>query len=142
MLGKNFNNEQSPLYSEENLPVQDGGAKKSKKSSKKASKKGSKKMSGGGKKSKKSSKKASKKASKKSSKKASKKGSKKMTGGAKKSKKSVTSYNNSTRNLLTNNLIYSVKGRVYKINPKYAFNGSSKNRHKAVIEMLSICKDC
>ena len=61
---------------------------------------------------------------------------------AKKSKKSVTTYNNSTRCLLKNNLIYSVKGKVYKINPKYAFNGSSKNRHKAVIEMLSICKDC
>jgi predicted transcriptional regulator len=61
---------------------------------------------------------------------------------AKKSKKSITTYNNSTRCLLKNNLIYSVKGKVYKINPKYAFNGSSKNRHKAVIEMLSICKDC
>lgn len=61
---------------------------------------------------------------------------------AKKSNKSVSSYNNSTRVLINNELIYSVKGRNYKLNPKYAFAGSSKNRHKAVIEMMELCKTC
>ena len=61
---------------------------------------------------------------------------------SKKTQKAVTSYNNCTRVLLKHNLIYQVKNRVYKISPRYAFKGSSKNRHKAVIEMVSMCKDC
>jgi len=61
---------------------------------------------------------------------------------AAKSNKAVSSYDKSTSALLKNNLIYSVQAKVYKINPRYAFQGSSKNRHKAVIEMLSVCKDC
>lgn len=57
---------------------------------------------------------------------------------SKQSGKSVTTYDRSTRSLLENELIYKVDKQVYKINPKYAFKGSSKNRHKAVIEMLEI----
>lgn len=57
--------------------------------------------------------------------------------------KSITSYNNSTRQLLEHKLIFSMNNtKVYKINPRYAFKGSSKNRHKSVIEMRSYCKDC
>jgi hypothetical protein len=61
---------------------------------------------------------------------------------SKKSGKATTSYNKSTAALLKHQLIYSVQSRVYKINPKFAFAGSSKNRHKAVIEMTEICKTC
>lgn len=57
---------------------------------------------------------------------------------SKQSGKSITTYDRSTSSLLTNDLIYKVDKQVYKINPKYAFKGSSKNRHKAVIEMLEI----
>jgi hypothetical protein len=55
-----------------------------------------------------------------------------------KSGKVPSSYNNSTRSLLKSELIYKVGKKDYKINPKYAFQGSSKNRHQAVIEMLSL----
>lgn len=48
-----------------------------------------------------------------------------------------TSYNNSTRSLLKHGLIYKVANRTYKINPEYAFKGSSKNRNKAVIELTT-----
>lgn len=57
-------------------------------------------------------------------------------------KKNKTSYNNSVRALLEHNMIFSVSPRSYKINPRYAFEGSSKLRNKAVIEMVSKCKDC
>lgn len=56
--------------------------------------------------------------------------------------KAVTSYNNSTAKLLKYGLIFKVDNRVYKINPRYAFKGSSYNRKKAVIEMLEVCPDC
>ena len=58
------------------------------------------------------------------------------------SKKEETSYNNSPRSLLKNNLIYSVDKKTYKVNPRYAFQGSSKDRHQAVIDMVSECKNC
>jgi hypothetical protein len=61
---------------------------------------------------------------------------------AAKSNKAPSSYDKSTSVLLKNNLIYAVQSKVYRINPRYAFQGSSKNRHKAVIEMIEVCKDC
>jgi len=58
--------------------------------------------------------------------------------------KNKTSYNNSVRALLKHKMIFAVSegSRSYKINPRYAFEGSSKLRNKAVIEMVSQCKDC
>lgn len=56
--------------------------------------------------------------------------------------KSETSYNNSTRSLIKHGLIYEVGVKTYKLNPRYAFKGSSKNRHKAVINMRTICRNC
>lgn len=61
---------------------------------------------------------------------------------AKVTKKNKTSYNNSVRALLKHNMIFTVSKRSYKINPRYAFEGSSNMRNKAVIEMVSKCKDC
>jgi predicted transcriptional regulator len=51
--------------------------------------------------------------------------------------KSKTSYNNSTRKLLESGLIYKVSCNSYKINPEYAFKGSSADRKKLVIELKS-----
>ena len=56
---------------------------------------------------------------------------------SKRTGKSVTSYNNCTRHLLNSGLIYKVGKRTYKINPKYAYKGSSSTRNKLVIEMIS-----
>lgn len=57
-------------------------------------------------------------------------------------KKKITSYNNSVKSLLENKMIFQVAKQTYKVNPRYAFEGSSKDRNKAVIEMVSKCKDC
>jgi hypothetical protein len=56
--------------------------------------------------------------------------------------KHPTSYNNSTRRLLDKKLIFEVGGRAYKLNPKYAFKGSTKDRRKAIVEMHNYCPDC
>jgi hypothetical protein len=56
--------------------------------------------------------------------------------------KHYTSYNNSTRRLLDKKLIFEVSGRSYKLNPKYAFKGSTNERRKAIVEMHSYCPDC
>lgn len=61
---------------------------------------------------------------------------------AERSKLSVTSFNNSTRKLLDRGLIYSIEGRSYKVNPRYAFKGSSKDRNKAIVTMSNYCKNC
>lgn len=63
---------------------------------------------------------------------------------AKATGKNKTSYNNSVRALLEHKMIFTTAegSRSYKINPRYAFEGSSKLRNKAVIEMVSHCKDC
>jgi hypothetical protein len=62
---------------------------------------------------------------------------------SKKTKKSPTTYDRCTKVLLDLGLIFAVdKGRTYKINPKYAFKGSSANRNQAVIKMKSICINC
>lgn len=63
---------------------------------------------------------------------------------ANKSNKSVTSYNKSTNSLLNANFIVRVKDskRVYLINPRYVFKGSTKMRKKALIEILEDCKGC
>lgn len=61
---------------------------------------------------------------------------------AKQTNKSVSSYNNCTRNLLKHALIFSVSNKVYKLNPRYSFKGSTKDRNKAVITMLTSCKEC
>jgi len=58
--------------------------------------------------------------------------------------KHYTSYNNSTRKLLDLHLIFAVEenSRIYLLNPRYAFKGSSKNRNKAIIEMVDYCVNC
>ena len=56
--------------------------------------------------------------------------------------KNKTSYNNSVRALLKYKIIYNVSKKSYKINPRYIFEGSSKDRNKFVIEMTSKCKNC
>lgn len=61
---------------------------------------------------------------------------------AKVTKKATTSYNNTVRNLLESKFIYKVGNRSYKINPTYAFEGSSTLRKKAILEMLETCPDC
>lgn len=61
---------------------------------------------------------------------------------AKKSGKSPTTYNKSTKALLETGFIYKIGGRSYKLNPKYAFEGSSNNRKQALIEMKNYCKTC
>ena len=51
--------------------------------------------------------------------------------------KALSSYNNSTSILLKLNLIYKAQPntQTYKINPKYAFKGSSSERKKLLIEI-------
>ena len=56
--------------------------------------------------------------------------------------KSPSSYDRTTKKLLDAKFIYSVGGRTYKLNPRYAFQGSSKNRKKAIIEMIGDCSNC
>lgn len=52
-----------------------------------------------------------------------------------------TTFNNTTRALIDRKLIIKVSPRSYKLNPRYIFKGSSKNRNKALIEILSIDKN-
>lgn len=52
-----------------------------------------------------------------------------------------TTFNNSTRALIDKRLIIKISPRSYKLNPRYIFKGSSKNRNKALIEILSIDKN-
>tara|TARA_R110002153_G_scaffold246678_2_gene402561 strand:- start:925 stop:1362 length:438 start_codon:yes stop_codon:yes gene_type:complete len=54
---------------------------------------------------------------------------------AKSSGKSETTYNNCTRVLLKNEIIFKLSGNTYKLNPKFVFKGSSSERNKLVIEM-------
>lgn len=62
---------------------------------------------------------------------------------AKKFKRSPESYKNSVRQLLEAGFIFKYgSARTYKLNPKLAFEGNSKNRRKAVIEMLNCCPEC
>lgn len=56
--------------------------------------------------------------------------------------KSSTTYDRCTKVLLDNKLIYRVSKRLYRLNPRYAFKGSTHNRNKAVIEMIDFCVDC
>ncbi len=58
------------------------------------------------------------------------------------SNKSITTFNNSTRNLLKKGLIVKVGHKLYKINPRHLFKGSSKNRKKALFEILQDCSNC
>lgn len=51
--------------------------------------------------------------------------------------KPAITYNNSPKHLVDNKFIYEVAPRVYKINPEMAFKGSSKNRNKLVVTMIS-----
>jgi len=44
--------------------------------------------------------------------------------------------------LIKDNIIVKIGTQLYKINPRHVFQGSSKNRHKAVIEILTVCKEC
>jgi predicted transcriptional regulator len=61
---------------------------------------------------------------------------------ANKTEKSETSYKNSTRKLFQAKFIYDVGFRTYKVNPRFAYKGSSNSRKKAVIEMVETCKNC
>lgn len=62
---------------------------------------------------------------------------------AKRTGKSPTSYVNSTQHLLAYKFMFKVgDSKSYKLNPRYAFKGSTHNRNKAVIEMTNFCKDC
>jgi hypothetical protein len=61
---------------------------------------------------------------------------------AKQTGKSETSFNNSTRKLIKYNFIYEIGAKTYKLNPRYAFKGSTNNQRTAVIEMLTVCPDC
>lgn len=54
----------------------------------------------------------------------------------KKSNKKVTSYKKSPAALIKANLLYKVSDRSYKINPEFAYMGSTSNRKKAIIEMI------
>jgi predicted transcriptional regulator len=56
--------------------------------------------------------------------------------------KSETSFNNSTRKLIKHGFIYDIGAKSYKLNPRYAFKGSTNNQRQAIIEMLSVCEDC
>lgn len=55
---------------------------------------------------------------------------------ADKSNKSLTSYNNSTRKLLEANFILKEGKQSYIINPVYAYEGSSKNRKRLVLDLI------
>lgn len=55
---------------------------------------------------------------------------------SKKSGKKVSSYNNSTRKLLSKELILRKSKKNYIINPVYAFQGSSNTRKKIVLELI------
>lgn len=56
--------------------------------------------------------------------------------------KAITTYDRSVAELLKCGLIYKVAHKMYKVNPRYAFKGSSKARHKLVIEMVTTCPTC
>lgn len=60
-----------------------------------------------------------------------------------KANKSITTYDRTTAVLLRHQLIFSVDGkRTYKINPRYAYKGSSNNRKSALISMKETCVNC
>lgn len=62
---------------------------------------------------------------------------------ADKANKSITTYDRTTSVLLKHQLIFSVDGkRTYKINPRYAYKGSSNNRKSALINMKETCVNC
>jgi hypothetical protein len=54
-----------------------------------------------------------------------------------KSGKAVTSYRNSTRSLVKAEFILAKGSRTYVVNPIYAFQGSSNDRKKACLELMS-----
>jgi predicted transcriptional regulator len=54
---------------------------------------------------------------------------------AKKSNKNPTSYNKSTKALVNAGFIIEKKSKTYILNPHYAFQGSSADRRKAIIEL-------
>ncbi len=56
-------------------------------------------------------------------------------------KKQPSSFNNSTRALLSIGLIVKVANKTYKLNPRYIYKGSSKNRSKALFEILQVDKN-
>jgi len=54
---------------------------------------------------------------------------------AKKSGKNISSYNKSTRALIDAGFILEISKKNYVINPIYAYEGSSMNRKKAILEL-------
>lgn len=62
---------------------------------------------------------------------------------SKRSGKSASSYNNSTKHLLEYDFIFQVgDSKSYKLNPRYAFKGSTNDRKQALISMTEHCKTC
>ncbi len=56
--------------------------------------------------------------------------------------KSITTFNNTTRNLIKQGLLVKVGHKSYKLNPRHIYQGSSKNRKRALFEILNICPNC
>lgn len=54
----------------------------------------------------------------------------------KQSGREPSTYNKSTGNLIKAGILLVVGVQTYKVNPQYAFKGSSKNRNKLVLELL------
>ena len=54
---------------------------------------------------------------------------------AKRKNRNIRSYDKCTKVLLKHNFIMKVEKRVYRLNPKYFYRGSSKLRNKEIIEL-------
>ena len=54
---------------------------------------------------------------------------------AEKNNKSIYSYNNSTRKLLAKELIIKLDTKLYRLNPRFIWKGSTNGRKKAMIEL-------
>ena len=55
---------------------------------------------------------------------------------------SVLSFNRAFTELKRANIIVEPKSRLYKINPRFVFKGSSNNRGKHLKVVLEYCKEC
>jgi len=62
---------------------------------------------------------------------------------AKKQGLGLGTVNNALSKLSAKKLIYSIHTAIYKINPRYAFKGSTSNRNQSLKFILEVeCKDC